>query len=245
MKVGRGTIIEEDVEIGKNVRIGDYCIVYSGVKVGDNTRIGPFCILGHPTKIEMVGSDFSLTSSKISDLIIKDPVTEIGKNSIIRSHSVLYKHIKIGDNFSSGHRVLIREHSRLGDFCVVGSDAILGGYTKIGDKSKIETGVFVAQSVRIGKGVFISPYVSFYDNKKIILGQGLSGAIVEDFARIGGCSKILPGIRIGKYALVGAGAIVTKDVPEKAIVFGAPAKVKGYQKDGEIKKYVDTITIWE
>jgi acetyltransferase-like isoleucine patch superfamily enzyme len=186
-----------------------------------------------------------MSSPKVTAFLIKDPVTRIGERSIIRSGSTIYKHVVIGRKLRTGHGVLIREHVTLGDNCVIGTQAILDGYVKVGDKSMIQSQCYIAQSVRIGNGVFIAPGCIFLDNKKVLLGQGLEGPTVEDYVRISAGTKILPGITIQKYALIGAGSVVTKNIPSKAIAYGIPAEVKGFQSDDEIGSYVNSITKWE
>ncbi|MFB0522432.1 MAG: DapH/DapD/GlmU-related protein [Candidatus Bathyarchaeia archaeon] len=244
-KISSQAYIQEGTKIGSNVRIGPFSQILAGSIILDDCIVGSHCITGHPSKLQLQEADFSATSSKVTDFIIKDPVTQVGKGSIIRSGSAIYKHVTIGRNLRTGHGVLIREHVTIGDNCVVGTQAILDGYIKLGSRSMVQSQCYVAQSVRIGKGVFVSPGCMFFDNKRIILGQGLQGATIEDYARIGGGTKILPGITIGKYALIGAGSVVTKDIPSKAIVSGIPAKVKGFQTDEELEVYVDSVMKWE
>lgn len=98
--------------------------------------------------------------------------------------------------------------------------------------------------MRIGRGVFVGPLVSFSDNQKALPGNGNEGAIIEDFVRIGIGARILPKISIRKGAFIGAGAVVTKDVPEAAIVFGVPAKIQGYVEEKELNKYIASIMKW-
>lgn len=237
--------MDDEADIGRNVCIGRFAEVLSGSVIGDNCVIGSRCIIGHPSKLELQRTDFSATSPKVSDLIVKEPVTKIGEGSIIRSGSTIYKHVVIGQKLRTGHNVLIREHVTIGDACVVGTQAILDGYIRVGSKSMIQSRCYITQSVRMGNGVFISPGCTFFDNKRIILGEGLEGTTVEDYVRVGGGTEILPGITIGKFALVGAGSLVTKDIPPKAIAYGVPAKVKAFQKDEETQKYVDSIENWQ
>lgn len=68
---------------------------------------------------------------------------------------------------------------------------------------------------------------------------------MHDYVRIGGGTKILPGTTIGKYALLGAGCLVTKDAPSRAIAYGTPAKVKRFQSDKEIETYINSVRTWE
>ena len=244
-KIAPEAYVDDEAKIGHNVSIGRFAEVLSGSVIGDNCVIGNCCIIGHPSKLELQRADFSATSPKVSDLIVKEPATKIGEGAIIRSGSIIYRHVAIGEQLRTGHNTLVREHVTIGDNCVVGTNAILDGYTRLGSNSMIQSSCYITQSTRIGKGVFISPGCAFFDNKKIILGEGLERTTISDYVRVGGGTKILPGITIGKYALVGAGSVVTKDVPPKAIAYGVPAKVKGFQKDEEIQKYVDSIRSWQ
>jgi len=176
---------------------------------------------------------------------IEDPSsTMISENSVIRSGSVIYTHVRIGPGFSTGHNVIVREHTTLGERVLVGSNSVLNGYTRVGDRTRINTMVAMPQSMRIGRGVFISPLVSFSDNKMILPGQGNEGAVIEDFVRIGIGAQILPRIRVGRGALIGAGAVITKDIPERAVVVGNPARVLRYLTDEEFEEYVEAIIEW-
>lgn len=244
MRIGYGAYVEDGAIIGDNVEIGHHSIILSGSLIEDDCIIDSKCIIGHPSKKNLQKVDFSTTSPNVKDIIIEKAITRIGEGSIIRSSSTIYKFVVIGRKLRTGHNVVIREHTTIGDNCVIGTQAILDGYIKVGNKSMIQSQCYIAQSVRIGNGVFISPGCIFLDNKKIILGEGLEGAIVEDYVRIGGGTKILPGVTIAKYALIGAGSIVTEDVPSKAVVYGTPAEVKRFQSDEEVKTYINAITKW-
>lgn len=243
--IGLNAYVDEKTEIGANVSVGPFAEVLSGSVIEDNCVIGSRCTIGHLSKLELQKVDFSATSQKVLDLLVKDPVTKIGAGSVIRAGSIIYKHVIIGNRLRTGHNVLIREHVTIGDNCVVGTQAILDGYIKMDDRSMVQSQCYISQSVVIGKGVFIAPGCIFMDNKRIILGKGLARTRIGDYARIGGGAKILPSVTIGKYALVGAGSIVTRDIPPRAIAYGIPAEVKRFQSESEVKEYVEKITEWE
>ena len=244
VKIGCGSFIDDDVVIGNDVTIGKYVVIYSNSHIDEGTIIGDHCIIGHPTKLQLQKTDFSAYSPKVRDFIVKEPATKIGRGSIIRSGSVIYKHVVIGKKLRTGHNVLIREHTQIGDNCVVGTNTVLDGYVKIGNKSMIQSNCYICQTVMIGNGVFIAPGCVFMDNKKIILGEGLNGATIGDYVRIGGGSKILPNVKIGDYSLIGAGSVITKDIEKETIALGNPAKIIRRLNKEEIHRYIKSIENW-
>jgi len=242
--IGYGSFIDDNVKIENDVIIGRHSILYTDSYIAEGTNIGSNCIIGHPTKLQLQQNDFSAYSPKVIDYIVKDNKTIIGRDSIVRSGSVIYRHVILGRKLRTGHNVLIREHTKIGNNCVVGTNAVLDGYIKIGDLSMIQSNCYLCQTVSVGKGVFISPGCVFMDNKQIILGNGLNGAKIGDYVRIGGGSKILPSIKIGDYCLIGAGSIVTKDLPEKSVAWGNPVHIIRKLDEDEVQTYIRSIENW-
>jgi UDP-3-O-[3-hydroxymyristoyl] glucosamine N-acyltransferase len=108
-KTGTNVTIYENVKIGKNVTIGDNCIIYDNVVIGDGTFVGPFCTLGEPLKDYYSLKDYS------------NPPLHVGRHSIIRSGSIFYAGSELGDYLETGHRVTIRENSKIGAHCKIGT----------------------------------------------------------------------------------------------------------------------------
>ncbi len=139
---------------------------------------------------------------------------QIGQNTRIWQYSVVFKKVQIGEN------------------CNICAHTLIENDVKIGNNVTIKSGVYVWEGVTIEDNVFIGPGVSFTNDKKPSSKQYpkyFEKTIVEQGASIGANATILPGIKIGRNALIGAGAVVTKDVPENAIVIGVPAYIKGYK----------------
>ncbi|MCA9639939.1 MAG: N-acetyltransferase [Myxococcales bacterium] len=101
----------------------------------------------------------------------------------------------------------------------------------VGDRVTIKSGVQLWDGLRVGSDVFIGPNVTFTNDKHPRSKQRPKAFLathIEDGASLGGGATILPGLRIGRNAMVGAGAVVTRSVPSGAIVVGNPARIVGY-----------------
>jgi len=119
----------------------------------------------------------------------------------------------------------------IGDNCFIGPFVEIQEDVKIGENCRIQSHTFICSKVRIGRDVFVGHGVVFINDKHPVRRdpKDWEETIVEDGAVIGSNATILP-CRIGKNALVGAGAVVTKDVPPNAIVVGNPARIIGERK---------------
>ena len=122
--------------------------------------------------------------------------------------------------------------------CTIGKDCKIDSYVYIeegvivGDNCKIRPFVFIPTGVTIEDNVFVGPNVTF-TNDRYPQVQGdwqLVKTVVKQGAALGANSVILPGVTVGKTALIGAGSVVTRDIPENGIVAGNPAKIIGYKK---------------
>jgi acetyltransferase-like isoleucine patch superfamily enzyme len=142
---------------------------------------------------------------------------------LIREPCVFYPDVTVGDNFQTGHFVLIRENTKIGDNVLVGSGTIIEGNCKIGNNVRIQSGVFIPKGVEIGNNVFIGPRVVF-TNDKYPPGPIIK-TIVEDDVVIGAAALILPGLTLGRGCFVAAGALVTRNVPWDKMAIGNPAKI--------------------
>jgi len=154
--------------------------------------------------------------------------TRIGANAHINSHTVIYAGNKIGRNFRVGHRVLIREENEIGDDVSIGSGSNIEHHVRIGNRVRLHSNVFVPELSVLEDDCWLGPNVVITNAKypaSPTTKEELVGVYIEKRAKVGANATILPGIRIAADALVGAGAVVTADIPSGAIVAGNPARV--------------------
>jgi acetyltransferase-like isoleucine patch superfamily enzyme len=155
---------------------------------------------------------------------LEDGRLVIGDGALLRSGTIIYSQVKIGNGFKTGHHALIRENSDIGDNVLVGTNSVVDGNCKIGDNVSIQTDAYITAYSLIEDNVFIGPRVVTTNDKYMFYGAKLIGATIKKGARIGANSTILPGIVVGEGAVVGSGAVVTRDVPPGVTVVGNPAR---------------------
>lgn len=177
-------------------------------KLGANAVIDEGVVLGYP-----------------SGRKIPDRVLQIGADARIRSGTVIYGGSKIGHWLETGHGVVIREQNIVGDGMMIWSNSVIDYGCRIGNSVRIHNNVYLAQFTEIGDDVFIAPGVVTTNDPHPICTACMKGPVIESGARIGANSTILPGVIIGKDSLVGAGAVVTRNVPPGSVVVGNPARV--------------------
>lgn len=207
VRIGNNVVIEDNVYIDYDVIIRDNVHIKAG------TYVGARCILG-----EYLMDFYADRSNKTHPLTI-------GKNSLIRSETIIYGDTQIGDEFSTGHRVTIRENSTIGHHVRIGTLSDVQGSCSIGNYVSLHSNVFVAPETTIKDYVWIFPHVVI-TNDQTPPSDNIMGVTINEFASVAAASVILPGVTIGKDSLVGAGAVVTKDVAEGKVYVGNPAKEK-------------------
>jgi acetyltransferase-like isoleucine patch superfamily enzyme len=145
----------------------------------------------------------------------------------------------IGEGSRVWHQAQVRTRARIGARCIVGKGAFVDFDVTIGDDSKLQNYACVYHGVTLGRGVFVGPHAVFTNDRRpratdpsfAPLRDGdweVGETTVDDGAAIGANATILPGVHIGAWAMIGAGAVVTHDVPAYALVAGTPAKRLGW-----------------
>jgi acetyltransferase-like isoleucine patch superfamily enzyme len=157
-------------------------------------------------------------------------VLKVGPGATLRSGTVLYLGSTIGAKLSTGHNAIIREENTIGDNFCLWSQSVVDYGCRIGHRVKIHSNCYIAQYTEIEDDVFLAPGVIIANDPHPGGEEEAScmkGPRILKGAQIGANVTLLAHITIGQHSLVGAGAVVTKDVPPYSVVYGNPARVKG------------------
>ena len=156
---------------------------------------------------------------------IKYRPAQIGDQAHIRSGTIIYSNVCIGRCLETGHNVVIREENEIGDNFHIWNNSVIDYGCIIGNYVRVHCNVYVAQFTVIEDDVFLAPGVTVANDLHPICTQRMFGPTIKRRARIGCNATLLPRIVIGESALVGAGSVVTEDVPDRMVVAGNPARI--------------------
>jgi acetyltransferase-like isoleucine patch superfamily enzyme len=222
--VHRTSVVSDSAVLGAGVVVGPMCVIHDNVNVGDGSHVDSHTVLGAPT-----------ASYYADPASYQPPPCRIGPRALIRSHSVVYAGVEIGEGFESGHHVTIREGSGIGDFVHVGTRSDLQGNLTIGSHTRLHSDVFVAQDSTIEELVWLLPSVVLANDPHPPSDTCTVGPTIRRFAVISAGAVIFPSVEVGEGAVVGAMTLVRDDVPPGSVVVGVPGRVVGRAEDVECK----------
>jgi acetyltransferase-like isoleucine patch superfamily enzyme len=198
--------------------IAGTAIVFPGTVIGEGCRILDYAVVGKQPTLS------PRSTAKREEL----PPLVLGAGTVVSTGAIVFAGTTIGEGAVVGDQACIRERCTLGDEVVVGRGSLVENDTAIGDRTKIQADAYVTAYSTLEEDVFIAPcVVTTNDNfmgrteKRHALRKGPT---IRRGARIGGGAVLLPGIEIGEEAFVGAGAVVLRDVPARALMVGNPAR---------------------
>lgn len=158
----------------------------------------------------------------------------VGADATLRSGTILYRGTTIGNRLQTGHNAVIREENRIGDSFSLWTNSIVDYGCTIGNNVKIHCNCYVAQFTTIEDDVFLAPGVIIANDPHPGVPDPvpcMKGPTIKKGAQIGCNVTILPHVTIGEHALIGAGSVVTKDVPAYSVAYGNPARAVKKVKD--------------
>ncbi|MBA3844198.1 MAG: N-acetyltransferase [Actinobacteria bacterium] len=203
--------------------------VYPGTVLGDGVRVLENAVVG---KQPSLGASSTASREPL-------PPAEIGGGTVISTGAIVFAGSSVGTACIVGDQSCIRERVTLGDNCILGRGSLIENDTTVGDGTRIQAGAYITAYSTLEEDVFIAPCVvttnDNYMGRTERRRTEMRGPTIRRSARVGGGVIICPGVEIGEEAFVGAGAVVTKDVPPRKLVVGNPARVLRDVADDELR----------
>jgi UDP-2-acetamido-3-amino-2,3-dideoxy-glucuronate N-acetyltransferase len=218
--LGDGVLVDPSVSFGAHVVVHDGTVLAAGVEVGDNA------VLGRRPRL-------SLHSSAAGELgpLRVEPDARIGAGSVVLAGAHIGREAILGD------QSFVRERSVIGAGSVIGRGSAIDNDVTIGERVRVQTNVYLPSSTVVEDDVFIGPGVTAANDHTMARrgpDEPMPGPTLRRACRIGGGALLLPGVEIGEEAFIAAGAVVTRDVPPRAVVMGVPARVVGSVPDADL-----------
>lgn len=208
------------IKIGDRAVVAAGAVVCGGVQLGQDARIEEHAVVGKPELGYAVGRTYPGAGAE----------TWIGAGAVLRSGTVLYAGALIGVNTAVGHHTLIRSFARLGSDGIFGHHLVIERECRIGDRVRCSPLSHITSATVLGDEVFLGAGIRTVNDKHLIWRDparqpDLRPPRFEEGAKVGSGSTVLAGVVIGAQALIGAGSVVTRDIPAGATAYGSPARV--------------------
>jgi len=222
--IGQKVVLGEGVQIGAGARLGDGVELKSGVVIYPDTEIGEGCtvydhaVLGRPPQ-----GTRAMTRRVRDDL----PPLRIGGGCVIGAGVVIYRGTTVGQENLFGDLASVREQCEIGAHCIIARLVTINYGTRLGNRVKVMDATHLTGNMIIEDHVFIGPLVCTTNDNSMDRDpdEEYRGPVLRRGASIGGSASLLPGVEIGEQAIVGSGALVSRNVPPDKVVVGSPARV--------------------
>jgi predicted dehydrogenase/carbonic anhydrase/acetyltransferase-like protein (isoleucine patch superfamily) len=229
---GPNLLVGDDVVLGDDVEVGANVVLHDGCRIGAGARLGDGAVLG---KRPHLSARSTASRAPLDGLVVEE-------GCVISTYAIVFAGTTLGAETIVGDRATIRERCRIGPSTVVGAGAFVENDTEIGARVRIQADAYITAYCLLEDDVFIAPcVVTTNDN---FMGRTerrhelMRGATIRRAARVGGAAVLLPGIEVGEEAFVGAGSVVTRDVPPRVVVVGSPAR---YLRDVPVEELVEPV----
>jgi acetyltransferase-like isoleucine patch superfamily enzyme len=212
-----GLLLGEDVELPDDVEVGGNVVIHPGTHIGAGARIQDGVVIGKPLAL----------GKRSTAAREAPPPAVIGDGATICAGAVVVAGARLGAGAIVGDQAHVRERAVVGQDSVVGRGSAVDNDVAIGARVRIQTGCYITAHSTIEDDAFVAPGVTLTNDNTMARHPSdyeIRGATLRRACRVGGGVVLLPGIEVGEEAFVAAGAVVTRDVPARAVVMGVPAR---------------------
>jgi acetyltransferase-like isoleucine patch superfamily enzyme len=221
-----GLLLGAGVRVGEGVELGANVVIHAETSIGAGCVIEDHAVLGKRPRL----AARSTARGDVAPLELGDRVT-------VCAGAVVFAGAWVGDGAILGDQSYVRERSRVGPDSVIGRGSVVDNDVTIERRVRVQTNVYLTAFTLVEDDVFVGPGVTTTNDHTMSRHgpeEPLRGAVLRRACRVGGASVIVPGIEVGEEAFVAAGSVVTRDVPPRAVVMGAPARVVREVPDADL-----------
>src|SRR6476619_4267152 len=193
-------------------------IVYPGTVLGEGCRVLDNAVVGKEPTLS------PRSTANREDL----PPAELGAGTVVSTGAIVFAGARLGERVIVGDQACVRERVTVGDDVVIGRGSLVENDTTVGGRTQIQAMAYITAYSTLEEEVFIAPCVQTTNDN--FMGRTeqrhalVEGPTIRRGARVGGGAVLCPGVEIGEEAFVGAGAVVIRDVPARALMVGNPAR---------------------
>jgi UDP-2-acetamido-3-amino-2,3-dideoxy-glucuronate N-acetyltransferase len=212
-----GLLLGEGVELPDDAELGGHVVIHAGTVIEAGARIQDGAVIGKPLAL---GPQSTASREE-------PPPAVVGAAATVCAGAVVVAGARVGAGAVVGDQAHVRERAEIGQGSVIGRGSAVDNDVTVGARVRVQTNCYLTAFSTIEDDVFVAPGVTLTnDNTMTRHGpdMALRGATLRRACRVGGGVVLLPGVEIGEEAFVAAGAVVTKDVPARAVVMGVPAR---------------------
>ncbi len=223
-----GLLLGDGVQVPPVAQLGGNVVLHAGTVLGHDVRIQDGAVVGKP---------LALGAQSTAALPERPPLTVLGDGATVCVGAVVVAGATIGAGTVVGDQAHVRERAAIGERSVIGRGSAVDNDVTVGDRVRVQTGCYLTAHSVIEDDVFVAPGVTLTNDDTMGRhgpGHALTGATLRRACRVGGGAVLTPGVEVGEEAFVAAGAVVTADVPARAVVMGVPARVVREVSDADL-----------
>ncbi len=211
-----GLVLGERVRIGEGVQFGAHVVVHSDTELADGCIVEDHAVLGKRPRL----AGHSSAGGDMGTL-------KIGERVTVCAAAVVFAGAEVAEEAILGDQCYVRERARVGAGTVIGRGSVVDNDVSVGARVRVQTGVYLTAYSIVEDDVFLGPGVITTNDDTMsrhVAQMPLRGPLLRRACRVGAGAVLTPGVEIGEEAFVGAGALVTRDVPARTVALGVPAR---------------------
>jgi UDP-3-O-[3-hydroxymyristoyl] glucosamine N-acyltransferase len=230
------TVVHDDAQLAEDVVVGPFAVVGAGARIGPGSRIGSHAIIHPGTQIgagceiqdgAVLGKPPKLAKHSSAPREAPAPLV-VGDGTVVCCRAIVFAGAELGEGVIIGDQAYVRERAVVGAGTVIGRGSAVDNDVTIAARVRVQTDVYLTANTEIEDDVFVGPGVCTTNDSTMARHPDdyvIVGARLRRACRVGGGVVLCPDVEVGEEAFIAAGALVTKDVPPRAVAMGVPARV--------------------